>query len=110
EWPLAVGVFLRPMAATSICITSATAAGSPLSSRPESRRSGGSPISGTRSRPSRSALRAGISTFEPSRYMGTSLGMIDRHYGHLARAGRQHATKLLDQFTGGGPAAHAGDA
>ena len=46
------------------------------------------------------ALRAGISTFELSRYMGTSLGMIDRHYGHLARDGREHAIKLLDTFTG----------
>jgi hypothetical protein len=26
----------------------------------------------------------GISTFELSRYMGASLTMIDRHYGHLA--------------------------
>jgi integrase len=32
------------------------------------------------------ALRAGISTFDLSRYMGASLAMIDRHYGHLARA------------------------
>jgi len=31
------------------------------------------------------ALAAGISTFELSRLMGTSLAMIDRHYGHLAR-------------------------
>jgi integrase len=30
------------------------------------------------------ALRAGISTFDLSRYMGASLKMIDRHYGHLA--------------------------
>src|SRR6266545_6491425 len=30
------------------------------------------------------ALRAGISTFDLSRYMGASLTMIDRHYGHLA--------------------------
>jgi integrase len=45
------------------------------------------------------ALRAGISTFELSRYMGTSLGMIDRHYGHLARDGREHAIKLLDSFS-----------
>jgi hypothetical protein len=29
--------------------------------------------------------RAGISTFDLSRYMGASLTMIDRHYGHLAR-------------------------
>ncbi len=28
--------------------------------------------------------------------MGASLTMIDRHYGHLARSGREHATKLLD--------------
>jgi integrase len=34
------------------------------------------------------ALRAGLSTFELSRYMGASLTMIDRHYGHLARDGR----------------------
>ena len=43
-----------------------------------------------------SALRAGISTFDLSRYMGASLTMIDRHYGHLARDGREHAIKLLD--------------
>jgi integrase len=42
------------------------------------------------------ALRAGISTFDLSRYMGASLTMIDRHYGHLARDGRQHAIQLLD--------------
>jgi hypothetical protein len=27
----------------------------------------------------------------------TSLAMIDRHYGHLARDGREHAIKLLDR-------------
>lgn len=42
------------------------------------------------------ALRAGISTFDFSRYMGASLTMIDRHYGHLARDGREHAIRLLD--------------
>jgi hypothetical protein len=42
------------------------------------------------------ALRAGISTFELSRFMGASLTMIDRHYGHLARDGREHAIRLLD--------------
>jgi integrase len=42
------------------------------------------------------ALRAGISTFDLSRYMGASLTMIDRHYGHLAKDGRQHAIALLD--------------
>ena len=28
--------------------------------------------------------------------MGASLTMIDRHYGHLAKDGRQHAIALLD--------------
>ncbi|HEY3181198.1 MAG TPA: hypothetical protein VGJ77_00055, partial [Gaiellaceae bacterium] len=50
------------------------------------------------------ALRAGISTFELSRYMGASLTMIDRHYGHLARDGREHAIRLLDELN-----AHAVD-
>jgi hypothetical protein len=40
------------------------------------------------------ALRAGISTFDLSRYMGASLTMIDRHYGHLARDGREHAIQV----------------
>jgi hypothetical protein len=30
--------------------------------------------------------------------MGASLTMIDRHYGHLARDGREHAIQLLDAF------------
>jgi integrase len=42
------------------------------------------------------ALRAGLSTFELSRYMGTSLAMIDRHYGHLAPDATAHALALLD--------------
>lgn len=40
------------------------------------------------------ALRANISTYDLSRYMGASLTMIDRHYGHLARDGREHAIQL----------------
>ena len=44
------------------------------------------------------ALRAGISTFDLSRYMGASLTMIDRHHGHLARDGREHAIRLLDCY------------
>jgi hypothetical protein len=47
------------------------------------------------------ALRAGIATFDLSRYMGASLTMIDRHYGHLARDGREHAIRLLDQLSVG---------
>jgi len=47
------------------------------------------------------ALRAGISTFDLSRYMGASLTMIDRHYCHLARDGREHAIRLLDELSVG---------
>ncbi len=42
--------------------------------------------------------------------MGTSLGMIDRHYGHLARDGREHAIRLLDLFTHAERDVHAVDA
>jgi hypothetical protein len=42
------------------------------------------------------ALRAGLGTFELSRYMGTSLINIDRTYGHLARDSHQRATQLLE--------------
>ena len=57
------------------------------------------------------ALRAGISTFDLSRYMGTSLAMIDRHYGHLARDGREYAVKLLDAYRAAEPLdVHAVDA
>src|SRR5829696_6822467 len=54
EWAVAFGVSITE-AATSTCTTFATATGSPLSSRPRSRRSGASTISATRLRPSRSA-------------------------------------------------------
>lgn len=43
--------------------------------------------------------------------MGASLTLIDRHFGHLARDGREHAIKLLDSFTGADKAiVHAVDA
>jgi integrase len=42
------------------------------------------------------ALRAGVSVFAVSRFMGSSIAMIDRHYGHLARDSREHAVALLD--------------
>src|SRR2546430_12488790 len=54
------------------------------------------------------ALRAGISTFDLSRYMGASLTMIDRHYGHLARDGREHAIRLLDELSAGQRPRYAG--
>jgi len=53
------------------------------------------------------ALRAGISTFDLSRFMGASLAMIDRHYGHLARDGREHAAGLLDSLAAADTAAAA---
>jgi hypothetical protein len=34
--------------------------------------------------------------------MGASLTMIDRHYGHLARDGLEHAIRLLDDAPGNG--------
>jgi hypothetical protein len=42
------------------------------------------------------ALRAGIPVFAVSRLIGSSIAMIDRHYGHLANDSRQHAVALLD--------------
>jgi integrase len=45
------------------------------------------------------ALRAGLGTYELSRYMGTSLINIDRTYGHLARDSHQHALQLLDDYS-----------
>jgi hypothetical protein len=35
--------------------------------------------------------------------MGASLTMIDRHYGHLAKDGRQNAINLLDTFNAAAP-------
>jgi hypothetical protein len=42
------------------------------------------------------ALRAGVPVFAVSRFMGTTIAMIDRHYGHLANDSREHAVALLD--------------
>jgi integrase len=42
------------------------------------------------------ALRAGVPVFAVSRFMGTSIAMIDRHYGHLANDSRDHAVALMD--------------
>ena len=44
------------------------------------------------------ALRAGISTFDLSRFMGASLTMIDRHYGH-PRPRRARARRCAARFT-----------
>jgi len=42
------------------------------------------------------ALRAGVPVFALSRFLGTSIAMIDLHYGHLAVDSYQHAVALLD--------------
>jgi len=42
------------------------------------------------------ALRAGVPVFAVSRFMGSSIAMIDYHYGHLAHDRREHAVSLLD--------------
>jgi hypothetical protein len=36
------------------------------------------------------ALRAGIPVFAVSRFMGSTIAMIDHHYGHIAHDSRQH--------------------
>src|SRR5215218_7480057 len=42
------------------------------------------------------ALRAGVPVFALSRFMGTSIAMIDLHYGQPAADSYQHAVSLLD--------------
>jgi hypothetical protein len=42
------------------------------------------------------ALRASVPVFALSRFMGTSIAMIDLHNGHLAVDSYQHAVPLLD--------------
>jgi integrase len=45
------------------------------------------------------ALRAGVPVFAVSRFMGTSIAMIDLHYGHLAVDSFEHAVSLLDALS-----------
>jgi len=49
------------------------------------------------------ALRAGVSVFAVSRFMGSSIAMIDRHYGHLARDSREHASRYSMRSRSNGP-------
>jgi integrase len=46
------------------------------------------------------ALGVGLSIFELARYMGTSVEMIDRTYGHLAAGSEQAARDKLDAVAG----------
>jgi integrase len=86
---------------TSTSTVSGTATGGRHRGRPGSSRFAGSTIFGTRSRPSRfvpvSPPLTSLATWE------LSLAMIDRHYGHLARDGREHAIKLLDTYRAARP-------
>lgn len=45
------------------------------------------------------ALAAGLTLYEVARYMGTSVAMIDRTYGHLARGSEDRARALLDHYS-----------
>jgi integrase len=42
------------------------------------------------------ALDAGLSIFELARYMGTSVRVIDRTYGHLVRGSEDRARAKLE--------------
>src|SRR5204862_6121165 len=48
------------------------------------------------------ALRAGVPVFAVSRFMGSSIAMIDRHYGHLANDSREHAVASSKRFGSSG--------
>ncbi len=56
------------------------------------------------------ALAAGISTFELARVMGTSVAMVDRTYGHLARDSEESIRARLDARSGVEMASSADDA
>lgn len=45
------------------------------------------------------ALAAGLTLYEVARYMGTSVAMIDRTYGHLAAGSEGRARILLDAYS-----------
>src|ERR671911_2082674 len=67
--------------------------------KPAQRRAGIEPLRGLydlRHTYATFALRAGVPVFAVSRFMGSSIAMIDRHYGHLAHDSREHAVALLD--------------
>ena len=44
------------------------------------------------------AIAAGVSMFELARFMGTSVAVIDRTYGHLPPDARDRAKLALDSF------------
>ena len=46
------------------------------------------------------ALAAGVPIFDVARYAGTSVLMIERTYGHLAKGSEAHARDLLAAYAG----------
>ena len=80
-------------AGTSVSTPGGRASGTRRSTPPGSR-SAARTACATRSRPRRS--RPAISTFELARLMGTSIAMIDRTYGHLARDSEEAIRARLD--------------
>jgi len=76
-----------------------TSASSPPSPAPAQVSAGIEPIRGLydlRHTYATFALRAGVPVFAVSRFIGSSIAMIDRHYGHLAHDSHVHAVSLLD--------------
>jgi integrase len=53
------------------------------------------------------SIAAGVSTFELSRFMGTSLEQIDKTYGHLLPDSLDRARSALDLFVGAASEAEA---
>lgn len=74
--------------------------------KPAQRRAGIDPLRGLydlRHTYATFALRAGVPVFAVSRFMGSSIAMIDYHYGHLAHDSREHAVSLLERSPSSAP-------
>ena len=82
-------LFAGAEAATSTCTTGARASGCRRSTPPACR-GGGSTTSGT---PRDVGARCGVTLFELSRFMGTSIRMIDATYGHLAHGSERPSAR-----------------
>jgi hypothetical protein len=80
-------------AAASTSAASAAASGSQPNSASLSSRCAASTTCATCTRPSPCAPEY---RYSPSRGLGSSIAMIDYHYGHLAHDSRQHAVSLLE--------------
>ena len=83
-------------AACSTSTTSGAASGHRRSRRPASRSRRASTTCARRS--PRNALAAGVSVFELARIMGTSVAMIERHYGTLIEGAGADIARRLGAF------------